>query len=110
MEREALARIEKLRIGNHRPQRQIARPSSAGHLLLELQRSIGHQAIQRLTGSPFIQAKLQAPVAVVQRDSVKITKKLSDNMSRAEVEQVLQEFFEKTMKAQGGKSVSMTED
>jgi len=254
MEREALARIEKLRIGNHRPQRQIARPSSAGHPLLELQRSVGNQAIQRLTGSPFIQAKLQAPVAVreddeeekslvqracveceeeemvhresgaqtatpkvtnsvaanihamngggsplpattraffeprfgadfshvrvhtdsraattansiqakaftvgpniafgtgryaphspegrqllahelthvvqqtaggttqrklaepavVQRDSsVKITKKLSDNMSRAEVQQVLQEFFEKTMKAQGGKSVSMTED
>jgi hypothetical protein len=46
----------------------------------------------------------------VQRDSnLKITKKLSD-MSRAEVRQALQEFFEKTMKAQGGKSVRMTED
>jgi Domain of unknown function (DUF4157) len=50
-----------------------------------------------------------APPAVQRDSTLKITKRLSD-MSRAEVQQVLQEFFEKTMKAQGGKSVSMTED
>ena len=46
----------------------------------------------------------------VQRDELKITKKYDPMMPRAEVQQVLQEFFEKTMKAQGGRSVSMTED
>jgi hypothetical protein len=63
------------------------------------------------TGGGTTQRKLaRGEPAAVQRDStVKITKKLSD-LSRAEVQQVLQEFFEKTMKAQGGKSVHMTED
>lgn len=63
------------------------------------------------TGGGTTQSKLaRGEPAVVQRDTkLKITKKLSD-MSRAEVQQALQEFFEKTMKAQGGKSVRMTED
>jgi hypothetical protein len=63
------------------------------------------------TGGGTTQRKMaRSEPAAVQRDStVKITKKLSD-MSRAEVQQALQEFFQKTMKAQGGKSVRMTED
>jgi Domain of unknown function (DUF4157) len=57
------------------------------------------------TGGGTTQRKLaRGEPAAVQRDStLKITKKLSD-MSRAEVQQALQEFFEKTMKAQGGRA------
>lgn len=39
-------------------QRQSGRSASAGHPLLNLQRSIGNQAVQRLIPSPYIQAKL----------------------------------------------------
>jgi hypothetical protein len=39
-------------------QRQSGRSASAGHPLLNLQRSVGNQAIQRLIRSPYIQAKL----------------------------------------------------
>jgi hypothetical protein len=48
-----------MRSGNNRAHRQSVQSSSAGHPLLELQRSIGNRAIQRFTSSPLIQAKLQ---------------------------------------------------
>src|SRR5829696_7883910 len=59
MERQALAKIQKMPTGNNHPHRQSTRSTSAGHTLLELQRAVGNQAIRRLTSSPFIQAKLQ---------------------------------------------------
>ena len=58
MERQAVAKVQKILTSNH-PHRQSARSTSAGQALLELQRAVGNQAIQRLTNSPFIQAKLQ---------------------------------------------------
>jgi hypothetical protein len=88
----------------------------AGHSLSESgegRRLMAHELahVVQQTGGGTTQRKLaRGEPAAVQRDStLKITKKLSD-MSRAEVQQALQEFFEKTMKAQGGMSVRMTED
>jgi hypothetical protein len=72
------------------------------HELTHVVQQMGDSTTQRKRGS-------SGPVAVQRDSTLKITKKLSD-MSRAEVQQALQEFFEKTMKAQGGKSVRMTED
>ena len=59
MERQAVAKVQKMPTGNDHPHRQSTRATSAGHTLLELQRTVGNQAIRRLTSSPFIQAKLQ---------------------------------------------------
>jgi len=64
------------------------------------------------TGSGTTQRKVtRGESAMVQRETkLGITEKYDPMMPRAEVQQVLQGFFEKTMKAQGGRSVSMTED
>lgn len=59
MERQTVAKADQMRSGNNRAHRQSVQSSSAGHPLLELQRSIGNRAIQRFTSSPLIQAKLQ---------------------------------------------------
>ena len=59
MERQAVAKAQKSAPRSNPLQRQSAGPSCAGHPLLELQRSIGNQAVQRLIRSPYIQAKLQ---------------------------------------------------
>ena len=56
MERQPVAKAQKI---NSHPHRQSTRSTSAGHTMLELQRAVGNQAIQRLTSSPLIQAKLQ---------------------------------------------------
>ena len=59
MERQAVTKVQKMPFGNNHPRQQFAPSSSARNPLLELQRSVGNQAIQRLTSSPFIQAKLK---------------------------------------------------
>ncbi len=59
MERQAVAKGQKIPTGSNHPHRRSARSTSAGHTLLELQRAVGNQAIRRLSTSPFIQAKLQ---------------------------------------------------
>ena len=59
MERHAVANAQKMPTGNNHPHRQSTRSTSAGHTLLELQRSIGNQAIQHLIHSPYIQSKLK---------------------------------------------------
>ena len=59
MERQAVAKVQGTPTGNNHLHRQSPASSSAGHPLLELQRSIGNQAVQRLIRSPYIQARLQ---------------------------------------------------
>jgi hypothetical protein len=59
MERQAVAQGEKVPNGNNRGHGHSARSTSTGHTLLELQGSIGNQALQRLIGSTYIQTKLQ---------------------------------------------------
>ena len=58
MERQAVTNVPKTATRNHSVQRQSAAPSSQGHHITELQRSIGNQAVQRLIDSHYIQAKL----------------------------------------------------
>lgn len=83
--------------------------SESGEGLRLMAHELAH-VVQQTGGGTTQRTLTRGEPAAVQRDStLKITKKLSD-MSRAEVQQALQEFFEKTMKAQGGKSVRMTED
>ena len=53
------ANVTKPSVASNRVPRQSARSSSHPHLLLNLQRSIGNQAMQRLIHSPFIQTKLK---------------------------------------------------
>ena len=59
MERRAVTKTQKGATGSNHLQKQSARSPSTAHRLLELQRSIGNQAIQRLISSPYIQTKLQ---------------------------------------------------
>jgi outer membrane protein OmpA-like peptidoglycan-associated protein len=59
MERQVIAKVQKMPTGNNHTHRQSARSTSAVHPLLELQRAVGNQAIRRLASSSFIQAKLQ---------------------------------------------------
>jgi len=59
MERQAVAKGEKVPTGNNRGHGQCARSPYAGHSSLKLQGSIGNQALQRLIGSSYIQTKLQ---------------------------------------------------
>src|SRR5678815_718750 len=72
MDRRALAKAQNIPTRNNHPHRQSARSTSAGHTLLELQRAVGNQAIQRLTSSPFIQAKVapksKSPIPVAVRE------------------------------------------
>ena len=57
MERQAVAK--KMPSGSNNIHRGSPRSSSAAHPLLELQRSIGNQAVRSLIRTPFIQTKLQ---------------------------------------------------
>ncbi|HKG62314.1 MAG TPA: DUF4157 domain-containing protein [Pyrinomonadaceae bacterium] len=60
MERQGAGKVQKSPVGGGRiPAQSSARSSVPKHPLLELQRSIGNQAVQRLINSPYIQAKLQ---------------------------------------------------
>lgn len=59
MERQAVTKVQKTLARANHLQTQSAQSSPAANPLLELQRSIGNQAIQRLISSPSIQAKLQ---------------------------------------------------
>src|SRR5947209_3639197 len=58
MGRRTARRIQRSR-RTDRVQKQSAATPPASHPLMELQRSIGSQAVQRLIGSPYIQTKLQ---------------------------------------------------
>lgn len=58
MERQGVAKAQKSPVVAGRSPAQSARSSVATHPLIELQRSIGNQALQRLINSPYIQAKL----------------------------------------------------
>lgn len=80
MERQAVPKAEKMRTGNSRPDRQSARTSSAGNSLLQLQRSIGNQAIQQLTNSPFIQAKLE--ISTPEDESEQEADRVADSVMR----------------------------
>src|SRR5215204_1625344 len=80
MERQALAKIQKMPTGNNHPHRQSARSTSAGHTLLELQRAVGNQAIQRLTSSPLIQAKLQ--ISAPEDESEQEADRVADSVMR----------------------------
>jgi uncharacterized protein DUF4157 len=59
MERQAVAKTQKSAARSNPLQTQATRPTSAAHPMMELQRSIGNQAVQRLIRSPYIQTKLQ---------------------------------------------------
>lgn len=59
MERQVAAKVHKTPVRVNHQQTRSVRSSSASHPLLELQRSIGNHAAQRLIGSPYIQTKLQ---------------------------------------------------
>lgn len=80
MERQAVAKLQKMPTGNDHPHRQSARSSSARNPLLELQRSVGNQAIQRLTSSPFIQAKLQ--ISAPEDESEQEADRVADSVMR----------------------------
>jgi len=58
VERQSVAKAQKSPVVGGRSPAQSPRSSVATHPLIELQRSIGNQAVQRLINSPFIQAKL----------------------------------------------------
>ena len=60
MERQVTAKVQKNATStNHVEAKSVRSPSSGAHSLLELQRSIGNEAVQRLITSPYIQRKLQ---------------------------------------------------
>lgn len=59
MERQPATKVKNTRVRSNHLQTQTARSPSAAHPLLELQRAIGNQAVQRLINSPYIQTKLQ---------------------------------------------------
>lgn len=80
MERQGVAKAQKSPIVVGRSPARSARPFVAVHPLLELQRSIGNQAIQRLINSPVIQTKLQP--GLLQRQPNK-------NPARARVEKAM---------------------
>ena len=58
MERQTVTKIPKPATQKSSVQRQSAAPSSPGHRITQLQRSVGNHATQRLIRSPLIQAKL----------------------------------------------------
>ena len=78
MERQAVAKVEKVSTGNNHAHSQSAR--TTGHSLLELQRAVGNQAIQRLTNSPFIQAKLQ--ISAPEDESEQEADRVADTVMR----------------------------
>ena len=80
MERQAAGKVQKVPTGNSHLHRQSARSSVPANSLLELQRSIGNQAIQRLTRSPFIQAKLQ--ISAPEDESEQEADRVADNVMR----------------------------
>src|SRR6267142_774198 len=59
MERQAATKAQKTPGRVNRQQTQSARSSSTAHPLLQLQSSIGNQAVQRVINSSYIQTKLQ---------------------------------------------------
>ena len=59
MERQAAAKVQNTPARSNHLQTQSARSPSTAHRLLELQRSIGNQAVQCLINSQYIQTKLQ---------------------------------------------------
>ena len=79
MERQTLTKVQKLP-GNDHLHRLPARLSSSRNPLLELQHSVGNQAIQRLTSSPFIQTKLQ--VSTPEDESEQEADRVADTVMR----------------------------
>ena len=59
MATERAEKSQKTSTRSNHPQTQRARSSCAEHPLLQMQQSIGNQALQRLINSPYIQTKLQ---------------------------------------------------
>ena len=88
MERQAIAKVQKMPTGNNHPQKQFARSSSAAHPLRELQRSIGNQAVQRLISSPYIQTKLN--VSTPGDPSEQEADRVADTVMRMTVPQATQ--------------------
>jgi len=83
MERQAVTKISKTASPNHFVQQQSAAPSSSGHRFIELQRSIGNQAAQRLIKSSFIQARLNACSPADQSDQEdRMSATVSDGVHR----------------------------
>ena len=80
MKQRAVTKVQKMPSGNDRLYRESARSSSSRNPLLELQRSIGNQAIQRLTSSPFIQTKLQ--VSAPEDESEQEADRVADTVMR----------------------------
>lgn len=58
MERQTVTKVQKTPARSNPVQRRSAAARSAKHPILDLQRSVGNQAIQRLINSPYIQTKL----------------------------------------------------
>lgn len=69
MERQAVAKVEKIPTSNNRPHRKSVRSSSARNSFLELQRSIGNQAIQRLADR-VVDSGMRRPEPDVSRQAV----------------------------------------
>ena len=59
MERPTAAKVQKAPTRGNHVQKKPVRSSSDRHPIMNLQRSIGCQAVQRLIRSPYIQTKLQ---------------------------------------------------
>lgn len=59
MARHTVTKVQKSPVRVNQRQTRSARLPSVAHPLMQLQRSIGNQAVQRLIRSPYIQARLQ---------------------------------------------------
>jgi hypothetical protein len=59
MGRRTVKRIQKKTSARDTAQKQLGNSASRAHPLMELQRSVGSNAVQRLIESPYIQTKLQ---------------------------------------------------
>jgi hypothetical protein len=73
MERQTVTKVPRTATRNHSVQRSAA-PSSSGHRVTELQRSIGSQAVQRLINSPLIQAKLNQSPQISQHSPIRVAR------------------------------------
>jgi hypothetical protein len=80
MKRVAMHKVRQVRDEHNQLLRRSARSSSVGHPLLELQRSVGNQAVQRLIRSPFIQARLQ--VSTPEDQSEQQADRVADSVMR----------------------------
>src|SRR6266542_236609 len=63
MERQTVAKAQKSAPASNHAQRQTVASPSSRPVMLDLQRSIGNQALQRLIDSPYIQRRVRGDIS-----------------------------------------------